>query len=156
MSISTLADHQKASATVKGHHGWKLVDGKHQYVPVSWSKEENEFPKWRYHAIKDPKLIQNKAEEDRLTPSVDGWQNLPVTASDDDWQGQLTRQTAQIVTPAHVEFCQAEGYGIQNVPELQTLLNDPQKVTTKARQAFFAAADKWIKANKGGKQQKAS
>lgn len=150
--MNNLADYQKAQSVVKGHHQWKLVDGKHQYIPVSYDPSDNQFPKVRYHAIKDPKTVQSEAEEAKLTPTADGWQDKPVTAQEDDWKGQLTKQTAQIVTPAHVEFCVAEGYGVQSVQELQTLLNDPSKVNPKARQSFFAAADRWIKAKAASQQ----
>jgi hypothetical protein len=152
-TLNTLAEHQKAATIVKGHHSWEVRDGKHQYVPVTWAKEEHEFPKVRYHAIKDAKTVRNEQEEEKLTPTSEGWINHPVTAQEDDWKGQLTRQTGQIVTPAHVDFCRDQGYGVQNVTELQTLLNDPTKVSAKARQSFFAAADLWIKKNAVSNQQ---
>jgi hypothetical protein len=148
-----LAEHQKAANIVRGHHKYSLIDGKHQYIPISWSAQENQYPKVRYHAIKDPKTVQNEVEEQKLTPAADGWQDMPVTAQEDDWKGQLTKQTAQIVTPAHVDFCKEEGYGVQTVAELQTLLNNSTKITPKARQSFFAAADRWIKAKAAREQQ---
>ena len=40
-----------------------------------------EYPKWKYHAMQIPKLVNSKAEEDALGA---GWSNVPVIATEDD------------------------------------------------------------------------
>lgn len=39
------------------------------------------FPKWKYHAMEIPVIVQNEAEEKALGP---GWADAPIIATEDD------------------------------------------------------------------------
>lgn len=43
------------------------------YVPA-------QYPKWRYHAAHNPKLVKTPDEMSTLTPHADGWRESPSEA----------------------------------------------------------------------------